>query len=472
MPLLRGRARTYPGGMGRSARSRWRWAVAVGLATAAVIASGSAQADSTAQPLRADGITVGPDGELTNVPVGSGANYLPDTAVLAEADPPAAQQAARIRSDRAWLRSAERPGRGTPYADMADRALLDLHLLQRPDGAQLAANRYHWRYVWPRDASFVVVALAATGRHDDAEMILRFLSRVAPDRGIWHARYRPDGSGEPPDDRRRQLDGSGWVPWALWFWLRTHPDREHAEALVADVAPMVVKSANAIVRSFGDDDLPRATPDYWEQGGQRLTLGIAAPSRLGLRAAIDLAPLLGADAADWRQAAIEIDAGIRREFGSRGYPRTIADANRDKFADHGYPLPFEDAGRDASLAFLSPPFAPAEDRIRGAFRRTEPALRVPNGGLRPGEEWETDQDVAWTPTTALFALAAAGYGDARTAEHYLGWLDEHRTALGALPEKVNEAGEPASVAPLGWTCSLVLLALVELDRDLPIPPAP
>jgi GH15 family glucan-1,4-alpha-glucosidase len=421
--------------------------------------------------LRADGITFGQDGELTNVPVASGAAYLPGTAVLASA-PPTAMQAQRIASDRLWLRSAERPGQGTPYSDMADRALLDLHLLQQPNGAQLAANRYHWRYVWPRDASFAAVALSAAGHHADAEAILRFLAGVAPDRGIWHARYRPDGSGDPPDDRRRQLDGSGWVPWALWFWLQTHPDRQHAEALVTEVSPMVVKSANAIVRSFGDDDLPRATPDYWEQGGHRLTLGIAAPARLGLRAAVDLAPLLGVDPADWRQAAIEIDTGIRREFGARGYPRTIADANRDKFAEHGYPLPFENAGHDASVTFLSPPFAPAEDLIRGSFRRTGSAMQVPNGGLRPGEDWETDQDVAWTPTTALFALAAAGYGDTAIAEHYLSWLDEHRTALGALPEKVNEGGEPASVAPLGWTCSLVLLALVELEHDLPIPPAP
>jgi GH15 family glucan-1,4-alpha-glucosidase len=458
--------------MGRSGRSRWWWVVVIGVAAAVVAASATAQADSTAQPLRADGITVGPDGELTNVPVASGATYLPETSVLATDDPPTTEQEARIASDRVWLRSGERPGRGTPYADMADRVLLDLHLLLQPDGALLAANRYHWRYVWPRDASFAIVALSATGRHTDAETILRFLSRVAPERGIWHARYRPDGTGEPPDDRRRQLDGSGWVPWALWFWLKTHPDRGFAEMVVRDVAPTVVTSANAIVRSFGDDDLPRATPDYWEQGGHRLTLGIAAPARLGLRAAVDLAPLLGADPAPWRDAAIEIDTGIRREFGARGYPRTIADTNRDKFADHGYPLPFEDAGHDASLTFLSPPFAAAEDRIHGAFRRTDQALRVPNGGLKPGEDWETDQDVAWTPTTALFALAAAGYGDIPLAEQHLGWLDAHRTALGALPEKVNEVGQPASVAPLGWTGSLVLLALVALERDLPIPPAP
>ena len=452
-------------------RSRWRWVVAIGVAAAVVVASATARADSTAQPLRADGITTGPAGELADIPVGSGSSYVPETTVLASGAP-STEQVERIATDRAWLRGGDRPGRGTPYADMADRALLDLRLLLQPNGAQLAANRYHWRYVWPRDASFAVVALSATGRHGDAEAVLRFLAQVAPARGIWHARYRPDGSGEPPDNRRRQLDGSGWVPWALWFWLETHPDREHAEALVAEVAPMVINSANAIVRSFGDDDLPRATPDYWEQSGRRLTLGIAAPARLGLRASVALAPLIEVDPAAWREAAAEIDTGIRREFGSRGYPRNVADTNRDEFADHGYPLPLEDPGRDASLTFLSPPFAPAEELIRRAFQRTEQSLRVPNGGLRPGEDWETDTDVAWTPTTGLFALAAAGYDDVVGAERLLDWLAAHRTPLGALPEKVNEDGDPSSVAPLGWTCSFVLLAVVELERDLPIPPEP
>ena len=167
----------------------------MGVATAVVVASATARADSTAQPLRADGITVDSAGELTNVPARSGASYVPETAVLSTGDPASVAQAERIAADQEWLRSGDRPGQSTPYADMADRALLDLRLLLQPNGAQLAANRYHWRYVWPRDASFVVVALSATGHHDDAETILRFLSRVAPDRGIWHARYRTTGAG-------------------------------------------------------------------------------------------------------------------------------------------------------------------------------------------------------------------------------------------------------------------------------------
>lgn len=46
-----------------------------------------------------------------------------------------------------------------------------------------------------------------------------------------------------------------------------------------------------------------------------------------------------------------------------------------------------------------------------------------------------------------------------------------RNSLGELPEKVDGAGRPSSVAPLAWTGSIVVLSLVALDgMVLPTPP--
>ncbi|HEU0213501.1 MAG TPA: hypothetical protein VFR13_05400 [Jiangellaceae bacterium] len=459
--------------MRSSHRWRWRWGIPVLVAAVALIGVGAASAGSTTQPLRADGIIRGDDGGVADVPVGSGRSYVAGSSVLSRGDDPLPPvQAALVDADRAWLAAGRVPGTGTAHGAMAERALLDLHLMIRPNGALIAANRYHWRYVWPRDASFAVVALSATGHHADAERILRYLADVAPDSGIWHARYLPDGSGAPPDARLRQLDGSGWVPWAVWIWLETHPDRAHAAQVAGHLGEMVTDSADALARSLGDDDLPLRTPDYWEQNGPLLTLGIAAPARLGLRAATALAPTLGVDDSAWRDAGRRLDGAIEREFGARGFPRTVADDDPETIGAHGYPVPRERTGRDAAVTFLGLPFAAGDADIREAVRGAGRSLRVPNGGLRPGMTWQTDVDVAWTPTTALFALALAANGDTADAESLLSWLDEHRTPLGALPEKVNESGEPASVAPLSWTGSLVLLALLELEDDLPLLPAP
>ena len=62
------------------------------------------------------------------------------------------------------------------------------------------------------------------------------------------------------------------------------------------------------------------------------------------------------------------------------------------------------------------------------------------------------------------AYTAAAVGRDETAEHWLEWLDAHRTPWGSLPEKVNRSGQPAGPAPLLWTAALVLLTLDELDR--------
>jgi GH15 family glucan-1,4-alpha-glucosidase len=124
---------------------------------------------------------------------------------------------------------------------------------------------------------------------------------------------------------------------------------------------------------------------------------------------------------------------------------------------------------DASVTFLAPPFAPPDPAVDAAVLTAEKRLALPDGGVLPGEHWQGNRTEAWTPETAMFALAAAASGRADEATGRLDWLAEHRTSLGVLPEKVDRQGRPSSVAPLGWTASLVLLTLQALDHKLPTP---
>ena len=96
-----------------------------------------------------------------------------------------------------------------------------------------------------------------------------------------------------------------------------------------------------------------------------------------------------------------------------------------------------------------------------AWRLSVPSMIRSGGGLAPGADW-SEPHFSWTPSTALTALSAAHVGDDATALYWLDWLAQHRTLTGSLPEKVSPTGEPAQVAPLAWTSSLVVLTLVEL----------
>jgi hypothetical protein len=125
-------------------------------------------------------------------------------------------------------------------------------------------------------------------------------------------------------------------------------------------------------------------------------------------------------------------------------------------------------GPDAAVTWLAPPFAPADPAVLEAVRRVGGQLGPGGGGAVPGLPWR-DREF-WTPATASFALAAMASGDRASARHRLGWLLDHRTALGAFPERVRRSdGELRSVAPLAWTHAIVLLTLVSESRPLPIP---
>ncbi|ADB31908.1 Glucoamylase and related glycosyl hydrolase- like protein [Kribbella flavida DSM 17836] len=348
------------------------------------------------------------------------------------------------------------PAAGTPYAELVRYALADLDALTLPNGATLAGWDGPWRFVWPRDASFVAAARCAVGQYDEAAQVLGFLDRVRPAAGRWAARYVAETGAVPQDGREDQLDGSGWVVWATWFCGR---DLER-------YWPMVKESADQIVAELRDDGLPGPSPDYWEKPESEVTLGTVAPLLTGLRSGVAIARKLGhsAEGDRWRRALDRLSTATERRF-APDYPRTPAEAV--SLLEGGFDIGLGGSA-DAIVTVLGPPFAPERPVVTAAIERSHRVLTQPNGGVTPGEQWRAD-GVAWTPQTALFALSAAARGDRATAAELLHWLDTHRTPSGALPEKLNRDLRPAGEAPLGWTAAVVILTVAALEKPLPTP---
>ncbi|MFD3546336.1 hypothetical protein ACFWUW_12110 [Streptomyces sp. NPDC058655] len=364
----------------------------------------------------------------------------------------------QIARSRAWLASGRIPGRSPAQRTAAERALLAMRALLRPNGAMAAGWSPGWKYSWPRDSSFASAAFARTGHDAEAYRILRYSAATQREDGTWEARTKLDGSG-PPDGRRWQLDANGWVPWAAWQWYRTAPQATRHPRLTA-LYPMIRKAADRAAGSLRADGLPPASPDYWELMTSSANIGTAAPLLAGLNASADLAREMGRpdEAARWARAAQRLSSGISARFASLGYQRTVDGRH----------------GRDSAVAFMAPPFNEAPADLPAALDATYRALLLPNGGLTPGNDrsapWGGN---AWTPSTAFFALAWAATGRPAKAERVLDWVLSKRNALGELPEKVDREGRPDSVAPLAWTGSIVVLSLVALDgTPLPAPPLP
>ena len=392
-------------------------------------------------------------GQAVAVPVPARGHFLPDSSVLS-GDARSSCTPSTVAASRQWLGEGSIPGDPAAQRGLATRALLDLRLSVQANGAVVAGFHPGWDYAWPRDSSFVIAALAATGHSADALNALRFLQRMQNPDGTWAARYHPDGSGPVNDGRPAELDAVGWVPWAVWSWAVAQPIPPRAE--LEQLWPMVTRAASAAMNSIASDGLPRASMDYWEDKPIEQTLGTAGPLLAGLRAAAALAGMLPdtADEARWGHAAAGLASAITRTFGSTGYQRT----------------PDAGSGADAAVTFLGPPFAPPSAAVIAAAAKTRQMLTEPNGGVRPGAAWPGAAGVAFTPETAMFGLFDAGTGQRAAADQVLAWLAAHRTTLGELPEQVSPNGKPISVAPLAWTDAVVLLTLRAQQHRLPVLP--
>lgn len=447
------------------------------LLAAALLSTGAAKLPrTTTPPWRSPGL-IGSGGwpfarEAVDPELAEGASYLPGSSVLAlpdgrarlipfgssavitvsQSDPRVAET---VKADQDWLAAGTVPGTTAADKAVSARALLDLRLLTEPGGASTASWYGSWDYVWPRDGAFAAAAFAATGHDDDAQRILYFLARAQSPSGLWAARYRPDGTAVI-DGRAAQLDSLGWVLWGTWFLHQKDPQAANIDTLL----PMVSAAADRAARSLRRNGLPPPSPDYWErppateQAPRMPTLGVCAPMLAGLRAATALAEERGdgTEVRRWRGAADRLGAAIGRYFAPYGYPRS----------------PIRGGALDSSVTFMAPPFAAADPAVTAAVTKNAHRLELPTGGVVPGEHYGTD--LAWTPETALFALANAASGDQQAADHWLGWLAGHRSSLGSFPEKIDRAGRQAGVAPLGWTSSLVILAYAAEDSPLPIVP--
>ena len=316
-----------------------------------------------------------------------------------------------------------------------------------PPGAVVAAPMSIWRYVWPRDAAFAAAALSAVNLADEALGVLGNLASWQRADGGFEARYT--SSGRVPDNRPAQADGAGWFLWA-------------AGRLLADGVPAAdlrdrlgVPLVRAASRLLGITDtpshLPAASPDYWEVAETVLTLGTAAPVLLGLEAATALARA-GIDLGGPAQALAERVTAVRSAMERNFAPAWGRHLQRDDV--------------DAAIALVLPPFTRPLAGARTVRQTAAARMHRPTGGLAPGAGWR-DDGVSWTPETALMAWSALSLGMEEEGARLLSWLEAHRTAVGALPEKVLADGAPAGPAPLAWTCALILLATASRAADRP-----
>src|SRR5699024_6504804 len=134
-----------------------------------------------------------------------------------------------------------------------------------------------WNYFWPRDGAFVAVALARAGLEDRSVALLSQVGALYLDPMYgFDARYLLSGGRVETEPRRAQVDGGGWVLWAIHETTGTG-----APPAVADLRDRC--TVQLLRATGGGSHLPAPGQDYWERTTYDHLLGRSAPVAAGLR---------------------------------------------------------------------------------------------------------------------------------------------------------------------------------------------
>jgi GH15 family glucan-1,4-alpha-glucosidase len=369
--------------------------------------------------------------------------------------------------------------------DLYRRSLLVLDALSdRATGGVIAAPECDpgfvhsggYGFVWPRDFTYVLLALLAAGRPEQASAGLRWLARTQAPEGLWLQRYWTAGTPAPAWSPH-QLDETGVALFAYEAAWRELGDEVLDRELWSSA-----RAAAGFLAGFVDDESGLLLPsvDLWEQDDAQNTYTSAAGAG-GLRAAAAMAERHEPALADrWRAAAERIATGIEQRLWGDADGRYVRArlAGREDLLGDAVPRQFSerrafparavlsvdplDRRLDSSLLGLAWPFAvvePDSPRMAATAAAIDRQLAAPGGGLLRHEGDTYRGGNAWVLCTLWLGLYRRLVGDDDGLDAALGWTRSRATPLGLLPEQACPDGSPAWVLPLAWSHALLVLAV-------------
>jgi glucoamylase len=336
------------------------------------------------------------------------------------------------------------------------RSLLTLKLLcDKNSGGIIAAPSMdpEYRYCWPRDATYIAVALDMAGYHQETNMYYQWCKAAQEPEGGWYQRYFVE-SNLPGPCWGDQIDETGTILWGAKIHYALTRDYE----FLVKIWQMVKKAADYLC-SLQDEDtgLIKESIGLWEESPAKHLYSEAAVCA-GLKASHDMAKILGHEkmAEKWGHASNILKESIMRSYW---------DEKNQIFIKSIDPL---DTAIDMSALCLTTPFdlLPVDDpRIKGFIEKAEKVLKnrkVGGFGRYTNDSYYGGNP--WILTTLWLALYYIKAGQQEKAVKLIHWCRERATESGMLPEQINMNGEPLSAVPMGWSHAMFVIAALKLQN--------
>lgn len=364
------------------------------------------------------------------------------------------------RSVGHWEFLAKKPGSKGRIPALVERSILTLlQLCDRKTGGIIASPSTDpdYRYVWPRDAFYVALALDRSGYHEHAERFYTWCARAQDRSGVLRQRYYSSP----------ELIGPAWGPaWGeeidetacvLWGMVE-HLELTRDGGFLSEVWPFIREAAWYIVDRVDRSGRVMPTMNLWEEPPSRHVYSTATVAG-GLKAASTAATELGysKEARRWGQLSEAVKERLLDEFWDDGLGHFVRTAEpKDEQVDIG------------SLA-VSFPFGIIPDSdprmVKNAKALTE-AFQYPAGGLGRFPSDNNYGGNPWIISTCWMSIHHSLAGDVSAGRALLDWSARHASGLGMLPEQIDKGdGSVLSAMPLAWSHAMFILASQALARS-------
>lgn len=340
---------------------------------------------------------------------------------------------------REYLESVETTSVPERHVEQYVRSVIGTSMLYDPASGSISAspNSQPTYYLsWPRDGSFIAIALAEAGMTDIAkDYLVTFCATVQEQDGSFEQCYA--STGEPMGIIAVENDQPTIYPHAV----RTVFDLTGDRSFLHDVWPVVERAADYTVGAVVDNGLLAATHDFAEMWiDARQSIWTNAFAYRGLLDAASLAEQVDAEGAAerYRTAARSIGDAVEKR---------LFDAVDDGFATH---LSITGPERNENTAFAAAihPTKWAEqydhaDELFEAF----------------GSFYRSSTD-RWLPKEFMYAAALYSDGRIDDGDAILDELGSECLPGGTLAEVVDEDGNHRYAA-LGWSNASFIHAIHE-----------
>ena len=377
------------------------------------------------------------------------------------------------RQALAFLKMSQVREEGDPYGQL---------VASLPVASGGSAFQHTWNIAWVRDGAYAIRALIEAGHTDEAGAALDFLLQegksgiyadyVGMDYAVSVCRAYGDGTEWSDDDGTGpniEFDDFGLYLWAFGAYVAATGDADWAAARADRALDGVADVLVALVEADGDAaGLISADSSIWERhwdGNQKHFTYTSAWAVAGLRAAADVAELLGDDRADGYRAAADTvaEAIAARLVDGDG----VLAGSLEELADGAGYLDLA-----AVDAFNNGVLDPSGDVAAASFARWDAELAVASGN---GYFRNDDEDLydlqEWVMVDLRLAEAKRRACLTDEAEDLEDWITAQAAAnLLTIPELMDpDTADYAGPAPMmGFGSGLYVLTIhnrAEADAD-------